>query len=202
MKVYETHYPNHLSYAFPKQSKYFEFLNYKLLKIMETGIFHLLHNKFVSSPMECNVEGDVSMSFVKLVSVFAVLGTGCALSIILLSAEGINHKKSMHKKNDKDIDEIAMDVLNGSSAIYETKLRKFMFKWGVSNRSMFMEELDELMSLSQSQNTADKQILFVKSARNKIAPATYSTSTASNHNIRQFTYPDIFTTQKDIISDR
>ncbi len=155
-KVFESRQPNLLSFAFPKNSPYLGFIDYHLLKLMEQGTMSLLKKKYLDVDFDCRDDDqDVSLSFVKLVSLFAILGTGVVSSVILFACEIFfkdhykDHTSSKSSKPD-------LEMTGGSEADlieppYDDRLKKFMFKWGVSNRSAFLLDFEQLLKLKHAE---------------------------------------------------
>ena len=75
-----------LTFAFPKESSYFELLNYGLLRRLETGFFAYLSGQYFNSgyyvPCSEQKEG-TSLGFHKLLGSFATLGCGIFAAYLL-----------------------------------------------------------------------------------------------------------------------
>ncbi len=189
IKAYETQYPNHLSFAFPKESPYTGFFNFQVLRILETGVLNIVNQRHSDGDQECDDKREAALSFVKVISLFAILAIGCTCSIILLSAESIFDLQKQKLKL-TTYGKSALDLLHRNPAALETKIKKFMFKWGISNRDDFTKELYDLMHSIQ-QSTGTEKIVLVR-ARSIDTP-----DKLANPFRRQFTYTDISTNAED-----
>ncbi len=149
-EVFASRYPSHLSYGFPKGSPYRDLINYQLLKIVEEGGLDVLHKRHVEDRLECSDaddDADVSLSFTKLVSLFAILGLGIACSLLLFFSEGLlgTFGHGGEKESD-DPDPAQQQQQNKTFSAYEQGLKSVLLKWGVSggedNRGSFEADLD------------------------------------------------------------
>ncbi len=134
---------SYLSYAFSKNSPYYEIFNYALLKLSEKGVVRLLNQRFVNLDVECLNDGrDESLSFVKLISLFGILGAGTFLALVLFIAESIfrHQHLSMHFERPN-----AMLNYRGNK-LYLKELEKFMFKWGMGDQTGFLSDYERLQS--------------------------------------------------------
>lgn len=108
--------------------------------------------------LECLYESDSGLSLAKVVSVFAVLGAGAAVSVLLFCGEGCAAK-------DRGIREATAltgegrrsnryddDYNAGAEENFDMRLKSFMFRWGVSpgaDPSAFAEEVQRLCRAQQ-----------------------------------------------------
>ncbi len=88
MELWAQHYPGLISFGFPKDSPYRESMNHQLLKLVEEGLLQIQGQRHLEIvEKDCEIDDDVSLSFVKFISLFAVLGTGVAASVLMFVAE-------------------------------------------------------------------------------------------------------------------
>ncbi len=152
--AYEFNFPAKVSLAFPKKSPYHEIFNYGLLKMMESGFLESALKKHLENPNNCYNGGGSdkektngnSLGFVKLSSLFVIMGAGIVLSAITLILEAINATINKISANDgESLNEATkvQTISEGPSAGGD--LNVLMMKWGISDVHSFRTDLKQLL---------------------------------------------------------
>lgn len=157
--------PLHRSFAVPKNWPYKDLFNFSILKMFERGTLNLMHKKYLELDMNCldDHDTDRSLSLVKLVSLFAVLGTGIISSLLFIVIEiyfSTKVKGSHSAWLTKQTTKLSSKIIVGSdnseqkkSLEFEDELKKIMFKWGILNREAFLDDYSKLVkAMSNSKN--------------------------------------------------
>ena len=158
---WKSQYPNHLSFAFPKNSPLFPFFDYQVLKMMETGTMDLIRRKWTGSDRQCTdqedkeLEEDVGLSFNKLVGLFLVCSIGAVLAILIFTyevANGVYRKLPMRRVDDSEleyVDRYTRYSQDGNGKKVMNKMSNLFIKWNVQDWNVFMTDMEELFQLKK-----------------------------------------------------
>lgn len=133
-----------VSMAFPKNSPYTKFINFKLLERLENGLLSVLQRRHYELNVECIPERKVTLSFLKSISLFGVMAAGFIVSLLMFIVEGLLYgcNRILTKPTSAP-----KDSKYARTSDYEDELKVFMFKWGISERHSFLTDLEMLHQL-------------------------------------------------------
>lgn len=210
-EAFLSRHPIFNSFAYGKNWPYGDFLSYEALKMYESGTINIMHKKWLTIEMDCREDDDdVSLSLVKLVSLFAVLGTGifCSLVFIVIELYFSNNGRGsqsswlikqspMRPMNfdamDEDDDYYQREDIGPLNKAFDDRLKKFMFKWGVSNRAAFVADFDELVRLKDADDNSlsignGNQTILLPTMTPALATTASTTSPSPFRRPLHFTY--------------
>lgn len=160
---WESNYPNSVSFAFPKDSPYFELFKYRVINMQESGsLLKLRTHWFVGERLGCEPLRSLSLGYEKLCGVFTMLTAGflAAASLCVLESmrsyffmdlptsfgeEQPKMKKPMQKsKKSSLIGKNNRDQEEGELEEEEEQAREVMELLGILDEDEFLRKLERL----------------------------------------------------------
>ena len=132
--------PSPMSFAFPKESPYFPFFNYHVIKMREMGELYKLDKKWIKrfDDKTCKHGADHSLGYFKLIGLFGILGVGMTVAVLTGSLEVLLKCKTI-----KDVEE-AHSSLDQVMLHKTKKLKDLSRMHGVKCSEEFINEVSLL----------------------------------------------------------
>eukprot|EP00094_Tigriopus_californicus_P003818 TCALIF_03674-PA protein Name:"Similar to GRIN2D Glutamate receptor ionotropic, NMDA 2D (Homo sapiens)" AED:0.45 eAED:0.49 QI:0/0/0/0.66/1/1/3/0/636 len=142
--AWKTNYPNFLSLAFPKNSRYFKFFNFKTLQFIEGGALDVLTYRYIQpfEQRQCELEGPSGLGLEKLISLFGLLGGATIMSGLIFLFETFGRVGRVSRT--------PTPLLPArSSRSLQYWIRTMPIKYGIANHDAFMAEMDKIIWLAK-----------------------------------------------------
>lgn len=142
--AWKTNYPNFLSLAFPKNSRYFKFFNFKTLQFIESGALDVLTYRYIQpfEKRQCELEGPSGLGLEKLISLFGLLGGAAMISGLIFLFETFGQVGRVSRTP-------TPLVPLGSSISLRYWIDTMPIKYDIANKEAFMAEMDKIVWLAK-----------------------------------------------------